>query len=95
MSAKTSQKKLWFKAKSFGWGWYPSTPEGWVITLAYIVLVVGGSAWYVGEAESDALYFYGFFPFVLLLTVLLIWICWKTGEKPEWRWNGKPLLRKK
>ena len=30
-----------------------------------------------------------FFGKVILLTALLIWICYKTGEKPGWRWGKK------
>jgi hypothetical protein len=27
--------KLWFKAKNYGWGWYPITWQGWLITGLY------------------------------------------------------------
>jgi len=25
----------------------------------------------------------------IVLTIVLIWICYKTGEKPGWRWGNK------
>lgn len=28
-----SKNKLWFKAKNYGWGWYPVTWEGWTVTI--------------------------------------------------------------
>lgn len=81
--------KLWFKAKSFGWGWQPITWQGWILTLLYIFAMFG----YVLHANrythssSDALFSIAI-PFVALTVPLLI-ICYLKGEKPEWRWNGK------
>ncbi len=92
MSEKTS-KQLWFKAKNYGWGWYPSTWEGWVLTLGYIVIAISGATF--AESRPDSAFTYIFFPFLLLLTVVLIFICYSRGEKPEWRWNGKPIFKKK
>ena len=32
-------KKVWFKAKEYGWGWYPSSWQGWIILLIYLLLL--------------------------------------------------------
>ena len=32
--------KLWFKAKMFGWGWYPITWQGWLITILYVISII-------------------------------------------------------
>ena len=37
------KKKLWFKAKNYGWGWYPASREGWLVTGAYLLIVIGSS----------------------------------------------------
>ncbi len=75
-------KKLWFKNKRFGWGWTPATWEGWLITLLFLALgVVAGMLF--GE-DSIA-----FFVSIFVLVTLLIFICYATGEKPEWRWGNK------
>ncbi len=70
-------RRLWFKAKNFGWGWYPSTWEGWIVLLIYILYVVNRSI----ESKKNFEIFFA--------TILLIIICYMTGEKPEWRWGKK------
>lgn len=32
---------------------------------------------------------------IFFYTIVLIVICAITGEKPEWRWGGRPLKKKK
>jgi len=76
------KKHLWFRAKNYGWGWYPSSWQGWLILLVYVgFLVYKTPSFY--NIES------------LFATVLLIFICYKTGEKPEWRWGGKKTKKTK
>jgi hypothetical protein len=29
--------RLWFRARSYGWGWTPATVEGWLVMLAFLV----------------------------------------------------------
>mgnify|MGYP001573239736 CR=1 FL=1 len=75
-------KKLWFKNKRYGWGWSPASWEGWLVTAIFILLAVGVGLIYSPES--------GFF--FVALTVLvgaLIFICYATGETPEWRWGDK------
>jgi hypothetical protein len=84
-------KKLWFRAKDYGWGWYPSSWEGWTVLLVWAGLFI---AVFVGLDESsrsfgDALLTY--LPRIIVLTGFLILVCWKTGERPTWRWAGKPV----
>ncbi len=71
-------KKLFFKAKCYGWGWYPCSWEGWLILLIWFLLFL---FFIRGVEESLNLFF------IFVLTLLLILICWKTGEKPRWRWG--------
>lgn len=81
------KKRLWFKAKLYGWGWYPATWEGWLCLFAYIVLMmfVALRAESMYSYEIDALI--SVIPVAVVLTVLLLFICYKTGEKPRWRWG--------
>ena len=75
--------EYWFPAKSYGWGWgIPSTWQGWVVLLGYIVaqiLLVK----YVGPDANPALYFAG----VVASSLVFIAICWAKGEPPKWRWG--------
>lgn len=84
--AKDIEPKLWFRRKWCGWGWTPCSVEGWLITLAYIGLVF----FYVFSLDEHATKMEVTLLLVLplaLLTALLIWICYKTGEKPRWQWG--------
>jgi hypothetical protein len=74
-------KTIWFKAKKYGWGWYPATWEGWAITLGYVAIVTAG---YFVTNSSPLMHVFAF-----VLTVLLIVVCYKTGETPQWRWGDK------
>ncbi len=82
-------KKLWFRAKKFGWGWYPISWEGWLITILYVVAILQ----YVLQADntehsgSDALISIAL-PFIIT-TVFLLIICYAKGEKPKWNWSMK------
>ena len=85
------ESKIWFKAKRYGWGWYPATKEGWLVIIGYLVLVVGVEVVLGKKAVTEPSFYDvtvgGLFIFVL--TAFLIWICFKKGEKPGWRWGGK------
>ncbi len=82
--------KLWFKAKEYGYGWYPVSIEGWMVLLIY----VGFNVWNAlrideySHSVSDTLI--NFVPQVLISTIILIAICVKKGEPARWRWGGKP-----
>ena len=87
------KKPLWFRAKNYGWGWYPSSWQGWILLLIYII----GLIWNfyrldeISHSNSDTIR-----PFVIqtfIMTILLVVICYKTGEKPEWRWGGKKIKK--
>ena len=80
----TPPKKYWFPRKTFGWGWgLPSCWQGWVVMLAYIVLLIGGS---LGLKYAPK-----FAPFFVLysvgLSVVLVAVCLWKGEPPRWRWG--------
>lgn len=86
-------KKLWFKAKNYGWGWYPVSWEGWLVTLVYIlgIIAIALRAVEITENGEDTgtQFLCNYIPPLILLSIPMIWICYKTGEKPEWRWGEK------
>ncbi len=82
-------KKLWFKAKNYGWGWRPVTWQGWVIVGVYSFII----AFIFARTAKDSYFasdiiFGVSLPFIII-TSLLFYICYKTGEKPSWRWGNK------
>lgn len=75
--------KLWFKAKSFGWGWTPCSIEGWLVVIGFIIgLILISFTLKEGNVTS---YLLG----LITLIVLMIIIGYKKGEKPRWRWGNK------
>jgi hypothetical protein len=84
-----SKKKLWFKAKSYGWGWTPSSWEGWVVIALYIIITIWNFIRIDSLSHSLSDTFINFIPETLVLAVLLILIAYWKGEKPTWRWGNK------
>ena len=85
-------KKLWFKRKTYGWGWVPTTWQGLVVVVIYVLIMISFS--YINQTEApDGNLFVGFvFPFIIF-TPILIFICYKKGESPKWQW-GNPVTKK-
>ncbi len=80
------EKKLWFRAKRYGWGWEPATWQGWTCLSCYIVSIILLASFFVRlSLKEEGVYM--FVSLCLLLTGLLIFVCFKKGEKPRWRWG--------
>jgi uncharacterized membrane protein len=81
----TDKAKIWFHAKTYGWGWgSPASWQGWVVLVAYVWLFVGGIL--VFPPHQKLAYFLAY---VAALNALLIAVCWWKGEEPRWRWGER------
>ena len=78
--AEEIKKDIWFRAKYYGWGWCPCSWQGWLVILIWVALFVFGIVKIDHEGLKNILV-------IIILTGILIWICWKKGEKPRWRWG--------
>jgi hypothetical protein len=79
---KPNQKKIWFPAKKYGWGWGPPVCwQGWMVLLAYFVLLGAGAVLLLPRHLGL------FFGWIGILVVFLLVICLLKGEKPRWRWG--------
>lgn len=74
------KKDIWFKAKHYGWGWYPCTWQGWLVLFIWLILFLLTVKRFDHEWLKNLM-------IVFILTGILIWICYKKGEKPRWRWG--------
>lgn len=83
---KDNPKGYWFKAKLYGWGWVPVKWQGWVVILVYMVAVFS-LALTVDENSSGKEMVFTFFLPLAILTLTLLRICYKKGEKPKWQWG--------
>jgi len=83
-SSTSTDDELWFKAKRFGWGWTPSNWRGWlVIILAFAII----GLFALNTDFENEFEIVKFFIKEGAVIGLLIWVCWKKGEKPRWRWR--------
>lgn len=80
---------LWFRAKSYGWGWYPATWQGWGVLVMYIFSVIDRAVRLSMYPQTTIDVWTEFVLQVYILTVFLIIICYATGEKPGWRWGNR------
>jgi len=83
---KDNPQGYWFKAKLYGWGWTPVTWQGWLIVIAYIVLILLFALTIDKNSSTREVVFTFVLP-ITLLTITLICICYKKGEKPHWQWG--------
>lgn len=77
-------EKLWFRTKTYGWGWYPSSWEGWLVLFIFTALFVANTVTLDTVSQNIPVWFFvrtGILVFVLLL------VCWLKGETPRWRWG--------
>lgn len=79
----------WFKRKPFGWGWTPVKWQGWLVIFVYIALIVilalNRENVIPGNPDSGSNFLTFALP-IIVLTVLLIFVCYKKGEAPKWQW---------
>jgi len=82
---KPDDKKIWFPAKRYGWGWGPPCCwQGWVFLVGWLVAVEGG-AWLARPDRHPVLFA---IHMAVMITVLIV-VCLLKGEKPGWHWGGK------
>lgn len=96
---KKKVRKLWFRAKEYGWGWFPISWQGWLVTILFAFLFalsflvffgwIGTAAEARVETRDIVFGVLEFLAAIGLLSYILFRICTKYGEKPGWRWGKK------
>jgi hypothetical protein len=75
--------RYWFAAKRYGWGWGPPvTWQGWVVTIVWLGAMLLG-LWVIGVRWHPV----ACAGFALGMTCVLLFICYRKGEPPRWRWG--------
>jgi hypothetical protein len=80
---KDNPKGYWFKRKLYGWGWFPVKWQGWIVILIWAILF----AFSVIMIEKNDNEIGKNLLVIFIITGMLIWICYKKGEKPKWSWG--------
>lgn len=82
------QQDYWFKRRRYGYGWIPSTWQGWAVLGLYLVLLFGFATAFLQAPEEVSQRETGLFTiFLAVSTATLLIICFKKGPKPKWRWG--------
>jgi hypothetical protein len=85
-----SKSKYWFKRKRYGYGWTPSSKEGWLLILVYLAVVILGVFFFSDKLESgDMFYSIAYSVFVIISTTLLLLLTVRKAPKGKWRWGWK------
>lgn len=84
----TSAKTHWFVTKTYGWGWTPSTWQGWYILLLYLMVLT--EILYLSRVLTSIdpiVASYITVDGTLAISALVFLILYATGERPRWRWG--------
>jgi hypothetical protein len=84
------KQHIWFKRKSYGWGWYPSCLSGWMAILGFFIAMILSATIISNQTLNDTSFVMIFMPTVFILVLILFILCLLKGEKPCWCWGGKP-----
>ena len=80
-------KSIWFKKKTYGWGWTPANWKGWVVTALYaLAVLLYGVVSQLGYQDFNV---YLHIIIMTIATVAMIAVCYWKGEKPEWNWGKR------
>ena len=87
---KDNPNNYWFKRKLYGWGWTPARWQGWLVIFVYVTLIL--TLVFTREKDISGNPYSGsnFLVFalpIILLTIILILVAYKKGEKPRWQWG--------
>jgi hypothetical protein len=86
---KDNPNGYWFKRKLYGWGWFPVKWQGWfVIAIFFLFILVSSLDIKSNSSPTDAGITWFLFK-VIFSVMILIYICYKKGEKPRWQWGLK------
>lgn len=80
MTRPKDPKQLWFRAKRYGWGWFPVTWQGWLTVLIAVVLIILVSS----TRDPTTMEFY---VAIAVIVILLLYVSYTKGERPRWRWG--------
>jgi len=78
-----NEKKIWFPAKRYGWGWGPPNCwQGWAVYGVWLALLIAGAIFLMANHHLVL-----YVTYTIVLGIALFVICYLKGEKPRWRWG--------
>ena len=83
MTMPEQEQKYWFRAKRYGWGLGYRLPGRAGVFVAWFALFLPAIRYFIPRRPA------AFLVFTVVMSLLLIAICYKTGEPPRWRWGDE------
>ena len=85
MKVGDPDRRYWFPAKRYGWGWgSPVTRQGWAVLIVWVIALAVGASLIVPN-RHPALYAV----FIIVMVGALTAVCYAKGEPPRWRWGDR------
>jgi len=85
-----NKPKYWFKRKRYGYGWTPVTWQGWLTVIIFLAVTLSGTVALEDTPKNtyspEVLIYMVLF---IIATLLLLFIAYKKGPSPKWRWGKK------
>jgi hypothetical protein len=79
----------WFKPRQFGYGATPISWQGWVLSLAGMIVVVAATAWLTTLTAVDPRFWLALAIDAAVIAALLVVSRRKTDGEWRWRWGGR------
>lgn len=85
---KTNQQKYWFKRRRYGFGWTPTSWQGWTTIVVFLMIVLGGTLVLQESPENTLTPEFGVYLLIVFLAISgLVAVSYYKGPKPKWRWG--------
>jgi len=77
-------KDYWFKRRRFGWGWVPTTRQGWTVVVIFLAVVFWDTLITDGTDQNTR------FAIILILDFIFLFATmFSKSPRPHWRWGKK------
>lgn len=83
------KNNLWFRRKTYGWGWTPITWQGWLVTAFFLAMPLVVKLIVRWFEFSKNIQTFSMLSVIPLVVVGLVVVCLRHGEKPRWQWGIK------
>lgn len=85
------KKEYWFKRRRYGIGWIPATWQGWLLTLAPLIVIFGGGMILTATSQSSSHLTGGggYIISVIIVVIICFLITLRKAPHLKWRWGPK------